>query len=194
MLEYSEIKPGKCIVYNGEPYDVIEAHVARTQQRKPQNQTKIRNLLSGRVISVSFHASEKVEEAEISKRPIKFIYASRGEYVFSEANDPAKRFSLKEGTIGEQAKFLKGNTLVDILTFSEDEDEEPKIVGVRLPIKVELAVKDAPPVIKGNTAAGGGKQVTLETGAVVSVPLFIEEGDIVRINTETGEYVERANK
>ncbi len=192
MLEYNEIRPGKYIVYNNEPFEVIEYHVARTQQRKPQNQTKLRNLLSGRVVSVSFHASDKVREADISKRPIKFIYANRGEYVFSEVNDPSKRFSLEESLIGAQAKFLKGNTVVDALTFTDD-DEESKIIGIKLPIKIELKVKDAPPAIKGNTASGGGKQVTLETGAVVSVPLFVEEGDVVRINTETGEYTERVN-
>lgn len=194
MLEYSEIRPGKYIIYKSEPYEVLESHVARTQMRKPQNQTKLRGLLTGGVISVSFHAADKVNEADISKRPIKFIYTNRGEYVFSEVNDPSKRFSLEEGLIGPQAKFLKGNTEVDALTFSGDEDEEPKIIGVKLPIKVELAVKDAPPAIKGNTAAAGGKQVTLETGAVVSVPLFINTGDVVRVNTETGEYVERVNK
>ncbi len=193
MLEYNEIKPGKFIIYNSEPYEVIEYHVARTQQRKPQNQTKLKSLLSGRVVSISFHAADKVSEADISKRPIKFIYFNRGEYTFSEANDPSKRFTLEESLIGPQAKFLKGNTMVDALVFTNDEDEE-KIIGVKLPIKMELMVKDAPPSMKGNTAAGGGKQVTLETGAVISVPLFIEAGEMVRVNTETGEYAERVSK
>jgi len=203
MLEYSEIKPGKYIVYNGEPYEVIDSHVARTQQRKPQNQTKLRSLLSGRVISVSFHAAEKVDEADIEKRPIKFIYRTKpglpagrqGEFVFCEVNDPSKRFSLPESLVGERGKFLKGNTIIDILTFAgDDEEEEPKVIGVKLPIKVDLAVKDAPPAIKGNTASGGGKLATLETGAVVTVPFFVEAGDVVRVNTETGEYVERVGK
>lgn len=193
MLEYSEIKPGKFIIYNGEPYEVMESHVARTQQRKPQNQTKLKSLLSGRVISISFHASDKVSEADISKKPINFIYVNRGEYVFSEIKDPSKRFPIEESLIGPQAKFLKGNTVVDALIFTDDDDEE-KIIGVKLPIKMELMVKDAPPSMKGNTAAGGGKQVTLETGAVISVPLFIEAGEIVRVNTETGEYAERVSR
>lgn len=193
MLEYSEIKPGKFIIYNGEPYEVIDSHVARTQQRKPQNQTKLRSLLSEKVVSVSFHASDKVSEADISKKSIKFIYESKGQYCFSEAKDPSKRFFLEFSLIGPQAKFLKGNTLVDALIFTNEEDEE-KIIGVKLPIKMELLVKEAPPSMKGNTAAGGGKQVTLETGAVVSVPLFIEAGDMIRVNTDTGEYAERVGK
>ena len=193
MLEYSEIKPGKFIIYNGEPYEVIDSHVARTQQRKPQNQTKLRSLLSERVIPVSFHASDKVREADISKKPIKFVYESKGQYCFSEIKDPSNRFFLETSIIGPQAKFLKGNTEVDALIFTDEEDEE-KIIGVKLPIKMELLVKEAPPAIKGNTASGGGKQVVLETGAVVSVPLFIEAGDIVRVNSDTGEYAERVGK
>ena len=193
MFEYNEIKPGKYIVHNGEPFEVIFSHVARTQQRKPQNQTKLRSLISGRVVSISFHAADKVEEADISKRPIKFIYANKGEYVFSEANDPSKRFNLSEGLIGAQAKFLKGNTLVDVLTFNADDEDEQKIIGVKLPIKIELRVKEAPPAIKGDTAQGGSKQVILETGAAVNTPLFVKEGDVVRVNTETGEYVERVS-
>ncbi len=191
MLEYNEIKPGKYIVHNDEPFEVVFSHVARTQQRKPQNQTKLRSLISRRVIAVSFHAADKVEEADISKRPVKFVYANRGEYVFCEANDPSKRFNLKEEIIGEQAKFLKGNIIVDILTFNQDDEEEQKILGVKLPVKVELKVKEAPPSIKGDTAQGGSKQVTLETGAAINTPLFIKEGDVIRVNTETGEYVER---
>jgi elongation factor P len=193
MLEYNEIKPGKFIIYNGEPFEVTEYHVARTQQRKPQNQTKLKSLLSGRVISISFHAADKVNEADISKKPINFVYANKGEYIFSDVKDPSNRFSIEEAIIGPQAKFLKGNTVVDALIFTDDDDEE-KIIGVKLPIKMELMVKDAPPAIKGNTASGGGKQVTLETGAVISVPLFIEEGEIVRVNTDTGEYAERVSK
>jgi len=193
MLEYNEIKPGKFIMYQGEPYEVIDSHVARTQQRKPQNQTKLRSLLSNRVISVSFHAAEKVDEADIDKRPIKFIYENRGQYWFCEQNDPSKRFNLDADLIGGQTKFLKSNILVDMLTYT-DEDDNENIIGIKLPIKVELTVRDAPPAIKGNTASGGGKQVTLETGAVVSVPLFIESGDVIRINTETGEYAERVGK
>lgn len=167
--------------------------MARTQQRKPQNQTKLRSLLSGRMVTVSFHVSDKAEEADISKREIKFVYTNKGEFVFSEIKDQSQRFSLPESLIGNSVKFLKTNTVVDALTFT-NENEEDKIIGIKLPIKVDLIVKDAPPSMKGNTTAGGGKLVTLETGASITAPLFIEAGDIIRINTDTGEYVERAEK
>ncbi|MEK7143307.1 MAG: hypothetical protein AAB756_00590 [Patescibacteria group bacterium] len=194
MLEYNEIRGGKYILYNNEPFEVLESHVARTQQRKPQNQTKLRSLLSGRVVSATFHASDKVTEADIGSKKIKFLYHNRGEFWFCEINDPSRRFSLEENLIGEPAKFLKGNTMVDALTFTEDDEDEPKIIRIKLPIKVELAIKDAPPGIKGNTASGGGKSAILETGTSVTVPFFVNVGDIIRINTETGEYVERVSK
>lgn len=191
MLEYNEIRGGKYILYNNEPFEVLESHVARTQQRKPQNQTKLRSLLSGRVVSATFHASDKVTEADIGSKKIKFLYHNRGEFWFCEINDPSRRFSLEENLIGEPAKFLKGNTMVDALTFTEDDEDEPKIIRIKLPIKVELAIKDAPPGIKGNTASGGGKSAILETGTSVTVPFFVNVGDIIRVNTETGKYVER---
>ena len=194
MLEYSEIRPGKYIIYNNEPYEVVDSHVARTQMRKPQNQTKLRNLLNGRVVPATFHATDKVDEADLGKRTVKFLYHNKGEYWFCEEKDPSKRFKIEKELLGEQKKFLKGNTMVDIITFSEDEDKESKIIGIRLPIKVELKIMDAPPSIKGNTASGGGKVATLETGAEVTVPFFVNVGDLIKVNTETGEYVERVEK
>ncbi|MBX4215739.1 elongation factor P [Candidatus Parcubacteria bacterium] len=151
-------------------------------------------MVNGRIVPATFHAADKVNEAEVGSREIKFIYERKGEYWFAEANDPSKRFFMSNDAIGPQARFLKGNMVVTALTFSADEDEEAKIIGVQLPIKVELAVKEAPPSIKGDTASGGGKNVTLETGATVTAPLFVNAGDVIRINTETGEYVERVEK
>lgn len=186
MLEYNEVKGGKFIVYDGTPYEVLSSHVFRKQQRKPVNDTKLRNLITGKVAEISFHQSEKVEEAEIDTRPAKFIYQNKGEYWFTEPNDPSKRFQLPMDKIGDSGKFLKANTLVDVIEFQE------RLLGVRLPIKVELKVTEAPPSIKGNTAQGGTKVVVLETGATINAPLFINEGDTIRVNTSTGEYVERA--
>ncbi len=194
MLEYNEVKPGKYILYNNEPYEVLESHVARTQMRKPQNQTKLRSMLSGRITPVSFHSSERIPEADIDSRPIKFIYESRGQYCFSEIKDPGKRFFLDSAIIGPQVKFLKGNTEVSALTFASEDSDEPKIIGIKIPIKMELLVKEAPPAVRGNTVQGGTKQITLETGAVINSPLFVNEGDTIRVNTETGEYVERVDK
>lgn len=185
MLEYNEITLKKYILIDNEPFEVLDSHVFRKQQRKPVNQTKLRSLLTGRIIERSFHQSEKVDEAELSARKIKYLYTNKGEFWFCEENDPAARFKLEEVMIGSGAKFMKPNMLVDALIFDE------KIIGVKLPIKIDLKVTDAPPAVKGDTAKGGSKQITLETGAVINGPLFIEPGEIIRINTETGEYAER---
>jgi elongation factor P len=186
MLEYNEITERKYIIYENEPYEVLSSHVFRKQQRKPVNATKLKNLITGRVAEISFHQSEKVEEAEIDKKEVKYLYNNKGEYWFCEINDPSKRFALKEEQIGNGAKFIKQNSTIHLLMFGE------RIIGVKLPIKVELKVTEAHEAVRGNTAQGATKQVVLETGAIVNVPMFIKEGEILKINTETGEYVERA--
>jgi elongation factor P len=134
---------------------------------------------------VSFHVTDKVEAAELSKRDIKYLYINRGEIWFCEINDPSKRFQLSTELVGTRIKFMKTNSLVNALVFGE------KIIGIEMPIKVDLLVTDAPPAVRGDTSKGGNKQITVETGATLNGPLFVNEGDIIRINTETGEYVER---
>jgi elongation factor P len=188
LLEYNEITEKKYIVLDGSPYEVITSHVFRKQQRKPVNATKLKNLMTGKVTEYSFHQSEKVEQAEIDEREVKYLYNNRGEWWFSEAEDSSKRFKVTEEQVGPQGKFLKSNTTVSQLLFKE----QP--MGFKMPITAELRVTEAPPNIKGDSAAGGNKVVTLETGATISAPLFINEGEIIRINTETGEYRERVNK
>lgn len=186
MLEYNEITVGKFIIFDEEPWEVIDSHVFRKQQRKPVNATKLKNMITGRVTEYSFHQSEKAEEAEIENKDIQFIYESKGEYWFHEVGNPGKRFALTKDQIGNPGKFLKKDTVAKAMVFDE------KIIGVKLPIKMELKVVEAPPGTKGNTAQGGSKQVKVETGAYVNTPLFINEGEVIRVNTETGEYVERA--
>ncbi len=193
MLEYSEIKEGKYIVFESEPYEVISSHVFRKQARKPVNATKLRSLLTGRVVEHSFHASDKVEEADIDKKEVKYLYTNREGYWFSEANDPSKRFKLLEEIIGPAAKFLKPNIVVDAILFDDPSTSsgQAKIIGLKLPIKMELKVTEAHETTKGNTAQGATKSVVLETGAEIQVPMFIKEGDVVRVNTLTGEYADR---
>ncbi len=191
-LDYDEIKQRKNIIVDGMPYEILESHVARTQKRKPQNQVRMRNLLNGKVVPGTFHASDTAEEAEISKREALFLFANKGEYWFCDPKDRAKRFEISDSVLGDQTKYLKDNTVLDIKIF-EYEDEE-RIIGVTLPVKMTFIVKEAPPAIKGNTASGGGKLVTLETGAQVTTPFFIEVGEKIIVNTDTGEYVERAGK
>ena len=106
MLEYSEIRSGKIIIYENEPCDVLDNHVARTQMRKPQNQVKLKSLLSGRTWNATFHAADKAEEADIIKRDIKFLYANKGEYWFCDLDDASNRFKIEEKVIGDAAKYL----------------------------------------------------------------------------------------
>lgn len=187
MLDYNEITEHKYVVMNGEPYEVLSSHVFRKQQRKPVNAAKLRNLITGKMMEYSFHVSEKAEEAEIMNRDVKYLYNNRGEWWFSEVNDPSKRFKIAEELVGKGGRFLKDNTIVQSVIFDE------KIIGVKLPIKVDLKVTEAPPAVKGDTAKGGTKVITVETGATVNAPLFVNQGDVVRINTETGEYTDRVS-
>lgn len=188
MLEYNEILPKRVILLDGEPYEVLEAHVFRKQMRKPVNQTKLRHLITGKVTEQAFHQAEKVDEADLSTRDVKFLYHNRGEYWFCAANNPSDRFKLEDDIIGHAGEFLKPNIVIEANVFND------AIISVRIPIKVELLVKEAPPAVRGNTAQGGTKQIILETGATVNAPLFINEGDLVRVNTESGTYVERVDK
>jgi elongation factor P len=186
MLEYNEITPRKFIIYENEPYEVLTSHVFRKQQRKPVNATKLKNLVTGRIVEPSFHVSDKVPEAEILTREVKYLYANRDQYWFCELNDATKRFSLTQDQVGDQGKFIKPNSNVSIIMFEET------LLGVKAPIKVELKVVESSDAVKGNTVQGGSKLVKLETGAEVQVPMFIKQGDIIRVNSETGDYVERA--
>lgn len=183
------------MVFEGQPYVVMEFHFLRMQQRKPVVQTKIRNIITGKTVEKTFQPSDKFEEAEIETKPIKYLYSTKparrgggGEYWFCEKDNPAVRFKLEENLVVNFIDLLKTNSLVDAKLFNE------KIIGVEPPIKVELKVVEAPPSTKGNTAQGGNKQVKVETGAMINTPLFVNEGDIIVINTETRQYVERANK
>ena len=188
ILTYSEITPGKVITFDGNIYLVLKSHVMRKDMGKPSNQTKLRNLKNGKVSEIAFHAAEKVEEADIETREVKYLYANRGEAWFCDPEKPSDRFKLLEEVIEDQLPFMKPNMLVEMRTWEGD------LLGVHLPVKMEFVIKDAPPAIKGNTVSGGSKQAVLETGATINVPLFINPGDTIRVNTETGEYVERVSK
>lgn len=185
MLDYNEIKPRKFIVLDDEPYEVLDAHVFRKQQRKPVNATKLRNLLTGSVREHSFAVSDKVDEAELEEKEATYLYSNKGEHWFCEASDKSNRFKLEASKVEDKIGYIKPNSNVKLLSFGD------QLLGVKIPIKVELKVTEAAPAVKGNTVQGGLKQVTLETGLTLNVPMFINEGDTLRINTETGEYTER---
>lgn len=188
MLTHTDLKKGTQFIYENQPWEVLDSLHVKMAQRRPVVQTKIKNLLNGSVQEKTFQQGDMFDEAEIVRKNIKFLYSNKGQYFFCEENDPSKRFSFTEDQIGTKAKFFKPNSLVVGLVFND------KIINVLAPIKVQLKVKEAPPGIKGDRAQGGTKEAVLESGAVIQVPLFIEEGDVIEINTELEEYVKRANE
>lgn len=185
MSTLTDIKKGVILKFNGEPCLVQEANFLRMQQRKPVMQTKMKNIKTGQVVEYSFKQGESAELADMSRKKASFLYKEKDSYVFMDAD--YEQISLAEDLIGDSVKFLKETQEVDLILY------EDSIIGVKLPPKVELKVVQAPPGVKGDTATGGKKPVTLETGAVINVPLFINEAEVIRVNTETGEYVERVN-
>lgn len=187
-LGVNELKPKMFFIYEGQPFVVLETHHLKMQQRRPTVQVRMHNLINGKVLERNFAQSDVFEEADVEKQKVKFLYGHRNQYWFVNENDPSKRFELSDELLGDSAKFLKANTILEAVLF------EGKIITIELPIKMEFKVVEAPPAIKGNTAQGGVKQVKLETGATINAPLFINEGDMIRVNTETGEYVERVEK
>lgn len=187
-LSYNDLRIGTTFIFEGQPYEVLEFAFLRMQQRKAVAQVKMKNLINGKVITRNFHQSENFEEAEVMKESVKYLYNHRGEYWFSAKDNPSQRFFLTEEAVGQAAKFLKPNTEVTAQKF------DGQIINIIAPVKIDLKVKEAPPSDRGNTAQGGGKSAELETGAKISVPLFVNTGDIIRVNTETGEYVERVEK
>jgi elongation factor P len=188
MLSYNEIVTGKIIVFNDEPYKVLSHKVFRMQKSKPQNVTKLKSLKSGKVIENSFHQSDKAQEADLEKKAIVFIFKNNDTYMFHEADNPSARFPLEEDIVGGGSPFLKTGEKYEALLFNDE------IIGLDIPIKMNLTVTEAAPAVRGNTAQGATKVVTLETGATVTCPLFVNEGDVLEINTETGAYVSRIEK
>jgi len=188
VLSYNEITLKKIIIWNNEPCVVLASHVFRKQQRKPVNITKLKSLVSGRVVEQTFHQNENAHEADIDSKDIEFIYENKGEYWFAPVGKPGERFKLDNDIVGDEGRFIKPKTVLSAMIFNDE------IIGIKTPIKVELKVTEAMPAVKGNTSSSALKQVTLETGATIMVPMFINEGDIIKVNTETGEYTERAEK
>ena len=188
MLSYYELRKGVQFIYEGQPYEVLDFHQMGKSQDVVVAQTRIRNLINGKIIQKNFHQSDVFDEAELTKFLAKFIYANRGKFVFAYVDNSSKRFELTEEQVGDIAKFLKSNQEVEGIVFQE------KIINIILPVKVQLKVKEAAPGVKGDRSQGGNKAVTLETGAVINTPLFVETGDTIEVNTEKGEYVRRIEK
>lgn len=184
----NDLKKDSIFILDGNPYVVLEARHLHIGRGGSSLQTRLKNLITGNILSRNFKQSDSFEEAEVKKLKAKYLYNHRQEYWFCEEVKPANRFMLTDNQIGEKEKYLKSNLIVEAIKFDE------KIININLPIKVDYRVTEAPPGIKGDTAQGGTKLVAIETGAKISTPLFINEGDIIKINTETEEYVERVEK
>ena len=192
MLAYNELKPKVVFIYNDQPHMVVTSDIAKRTKQKPVNQAKIKNLITGATSAVGFRQSDKFEPAELDRTELEFAYQKANkdgsEFWFVNPNDPSDRQALDTDTVGEVINFLRPKDVVTAVSFDD------QIISLEIPIKMNFKVKSAPPNIKGNTSAGGNKVVVLETGYNVTTPLFIESGDTVEINTETGEYVTRVEK
>jgi elongation factor P len=186
MLNFNEIKTGKVIKLNAEPYIIIKTDHHKMGRGGAVLKIKCRNLINGNILERTYQGAEKAEEAETETKKANFMYKDKDEAYFMD-NASYEQFNLHLEELGEQVQFLKDGTDVDVLYF------ESRPVSISLPIKMEFKVISAPPGVKGNSAGNVNKQVEIETGAKINVPMFINEGDMIRINTDTGEYVERAN-
>lgn len=181
----NDIKQGLTITYNDEPYIVLEARFVRMQQRKPVMQTKMRHLVTGKILEYSFKPGDRVETADVERKKVNFLYTTGNDYAFMD-NDTYEQFTFDKEKLGDKIKYLKDGCEVTIVSFNE----QP--INVELPVKMDFKVTTAPEGIKGDTAQGRvTKQAEIETGTTVNVPLFVKVGDTIKVNTETGEYVER---
>ena len=186
MLSINEIKLGTVIAHNNEPYQVIYTQHVKMGRGGANLKTKLKNLITGQALELTFSGGDKAEEADLERTKANFLYQEGDAFNFMD-NESYEQFSLNREAIGEPADFLKEGLTVDVLVYKQNP------VSVKLPVKVGLKVVSSPPGVKGDTAGSASKVVTLETGRQVKAPLFINEGDVIKINTETGEYVERVN-
>lgn len=188
MLTIHDLKNKMVVLIEGVPYSILEVKHLHMGRGGSSVQTRIKNLATGRVFSRNFKPADSFAEADLERRELVYLYQHRSEYVFSATENPAERFSLSRENVGQAAQWLKQNSVVTVLSL------DGKLLTITPPIKVDLKVAEAPPGFRGDTATGGTKTVTLETGAKIQVPLFVNEGDTIRVNTETGEYAERIQK
>ncbi len=188
MLSINDLKNKTVVIIDGAPYQVLEVKHLHMGRGGSSVQTKIKNLATGQMFARNFKPSDSFEEAEIDKRDLVYLYSHRDSYVFAAKEKPGERYALARSKMEKEVEWLKANMAVNAVFLGGE------LLGISLPIKVELKVIEAPPGFKGDTATGGTKTVVVETGAKVQTPLFISEGDVIRVNTETGEYAERVTK
>jgi elongation factor P len=187
MATYStnQFKNGLKIILDGDPCSITENIVVKPGKGQAFNRVKARNLKTGRVIERTFKTTESVEGADVDEMSVEFLY-SDGEYWHFMEPSSFEQYAADAVAVGEAAKWIKGQEVCSLILW----DNAP--LSVTPPNFVELAVVQTDPGLKGDTAQGGTKPATLETGTDVKVPLFIEVGDILKVDTRTGEYVSRA--
>jgi len=185
MLSLNEIKIGTIVQINNEPFVVVKSDHHKMGRGGAVLKTKLKNLINGNVLERTFQGNDKVEKADTEKKKANFMYKDVDNAYFMD-NDNYEQFSIAVDQVGEKLRFVKEGVDVDVLYF------DGKAVAIDPPIKVELLVTSAPPGVKGNSAGNVSKQIEVETGETINAPMFINEGDRIKINTDTGEYVERA--
>jgi elongation factor P len=185
MLKHTEVKKGKIITIKGDPFEVTKYSHSVKGRGRSVVQLQLKNIRTGNSLQKTLHAGEEVEEAEIEEEKAVFIYSNRGRCFFHKEGDPSARFDLSAEQIGEKVDYLVEKTTTNLALFQDE------VIGINLPTKMAFTVKEAPPGLKGDRVEGATKTVTLETGKKIVVPIFIKEGDLVEVNTETGEYSRR---
>jgi elongation factor P len=187
-LQYNEITQKKAVIMDDDPWVVLSSALSKKDRQKASNSVKMKNLRTGATVDRTFHQADVLEEAELDKQTVKYLYHNRGEYWFCLPDNPRERFQLDAEVVGDLAKFVPENSEVEARLFNE------QILSIIIPIKVELEVAEASEAVKGNTSSSATKEVTLKTGYQLQVPQFINAGDIIAVNTESGQYSERVEK
>jgi elongation factor P len=186
MYDITDLKPGRAIQIDGEPFLVINSQFGRKSQSKANMQCKLKNLITGAIIARNFQGSEKIEPADVGYRKVQYLFNDGTNYTFMDLENYDQFFFSGE-TLGDITLYLVEGNEVDALMF------EGNPIGISLKPTVELKVVETIPGVKGDTATGGNKPAKLESGLTVNVPLFINEGDTVKVNTETGLYMTRVS-
>ncbi|WP_425807660.1 elongation factor P [Desulfitobacterium sp. Sab5] len=185
MISTSDFKTGLTIEIEGDVYTIVEFQHVKPGKGAAFVRTKLKNLKTGAVVERKFNASEKVETAHVERRDMQYLYKDGDHFVVMD-NESYEQTGLTEEQIGDGVKWLKENMNLGVLLFNGT------VIGVDLPNTVQLTVAHTEPGVKGDTATGGSKPATLETGAIVQVPFFVNEGEALIIDTRTGNYVQRA--
>lgn len=184
MLSLTDLKTGVNFLLDNQPHQVLSAQHSKQGRGGAIMRTKIKNLFSGTIIERTFKGNKEFEEAEIEQRKAQFLYKEGANYYFMDSAS-FEQFSFSEQQIGQNKNYLKEGLEVEILNF------QGQPINLNLPIKINLQVTYTEPGFKGNTQSATFKPATLETGVQIQVPLFIKVGDIIRVDTRTGEYIER---